>query len=409
MPKIIIAVVSLMKSGKSTLLNALMNEEFLPSATQPATASITYIKHMPELSSGRLTVTSQEGDDDEVYEGRVKIHEKIKVVNEQRRCRSGTAPIEMTLETPIPSFQAVDESGEVLLVDTPGPNEHGAGLESEVQTILQKSDVLFYILDYTKLGSDDEAAMFKTLIDAVLPLLKSTSCNVRRMYYILNKFDTHSKRNDPCMEDIKANVAKKIESLLPVGARVSPSDIVPISAANALLSRQVIKRRTDKDFLHDFLKKAMGESFEDDISEDEWEAKALEKAPGLEKRSRMESIEKEIVAKVVAQKRIINVLSILDLLKIQLEKKFNDKLLELGCMDTSIEELEAAVTAMEQTRTAIQRDLGTLKTVCERMKVRTLQKAGSFFDLLRKDISDTIDVCFSPNEQALQQSYIARS
>lgn len=145
---------------------------------------------------------------------------------------------------------------------------------------------------------------------------------------------------------------------------MKPSDILPISASNALLARQLKRRCKDKDFLYDFLKKSMGECFEDDMGEDEWEAKALEKASGLEKRSCMSKVELEVVSKVLAQKRVINVVSLLDLLKIEFEKLCNDAKAKSACMNCTVEELKHALQVMESTREDIQKRLTTLNNLC---------------------------------------------
>ena len=49
-----ISVVALMKAGKSTLLNSLLHQEFLPSAAQAATACVTRIIHDDGVPHGRL-------------------------------------------------------------------------------------------------------------------------------------------------------------------------------------------------------------------------------------------------------------------------------------------------------------------------------------------------------------------
>lgn len=97
-PRVNIAVLALMKAGKSTLLNALLHAEFLPSASQPATASITHIQHRPDLPQGRLTVTSAEDAGDQGrFEGREQIHAKLKSINESRRADLHVPQVELLL------------------------------------------------------------------------------------------------------------------------------------------------------------------------------------------------------------------------------------------------------------------------------------------------------------------------
>jgi len=273
---------------------------------------------------------------------------------------------------------------------------------------LHMTDVIFYMLDFTKLGSDDEARMFETLSEAVLPLLESSSNPVRRIYYVLNKTDCRSRRNDKELVEIQRDVAEKISKLLPAGTDVLADHILPISAANGLLARQVLKHRDDAAFLEDFLRKAMGECFEDDVEPHEYAATARRKAAGLEKKSGLEQIEQKVLPMVVQQKHTISLLSVCDGLTKHLTDRFNQCSLELGTQQASLGDLQRAVETMQQTRAVILRKLNALQAQCQQMKADTSERAMVFFKMLKEDVKDTIDVCIGSNsdDSAMNLSYI---
>lgn len=404
-PTVQVAVIALVKSGKSTVLNALLGTEFLPSAAEPATASIVRIVHRAGELKGRLVVM----DDDmtevmEVY-GRQEIHTTIKSINDCRRADPSAALTQMRLEVSIPFLGCETGEFELQLVDTPGPNEHGAGLESQVNQVLQHSDVIVYMLDFTKLGTNDEARMFEALKDNVTPILQSSS-NVRRIFYILNKVDMHSKRNDRPMDEIVKSVAAKVQQLLPVGATVSAKDILPMSASTALLARQLEDRIKDRDYLLDYLRKAMGECFEDELDPGDYEAAARKKAASFEKKSGFADLEKLVISKVVRQKHLIGMMSFLDLLTKELTKVTNERKLQVGAATANVDDLKAAMNKMQETRESITRQLQMLEDTCKQELTKTQDSAEALFQSLRTDVEKTLDSVFKADDEALQGEWI---
>eukprot|EP00931_Biecheleriopsis_adriatica_P073523 TRINITY_DN47787_c0_g1_i1.p1 TRINITY_DN47787_c0_g1~~TRINITY_DN47787_c0_g1_i1.p1 ORF type:complete len:848 (+),score=229.13 TRINITY_DN47787_c0_g1_i1:275-2545(+) len=390
-PKVKASVIALIKAGKSSFLNATCHEELLPAAAQPATASITRIVHDASEPDGCLIMDDLSSGSGEVQmlRGREAIHSAIKSVNDERRAHSLSGLKVMELRVPIPVFSSLATVSDLEIVDTPGPNEHGADLEFEVMNVLEDTDVIFYLLDFTKLGGNDEAKMFDTLRSAVKPILESSSGQVRRIYYILNKVDCHSKRNDKTMPEILKDIAQKIQSLLP-GIEVQAEDIIPISAQNALLARQLYKRQSDAQFLEDFLRKAMGECFEDDLEESEYLQAAMQKAYSLEKKSGFDVIERQVLEKVVHQKQAISLLSVCDRLKKAVTKLYNNKAVELGTSKATLEELQDAVSAMETTQANINKNLDKLQGYSEHFQQETGDQASSFFRSLSQDVERTI-------------------
>ena len=78
---ITVAVMALMKAGKSTLLNAMIGQEFCPATVEPQTATLLRIQHDPNYPDGKLT----DADGITIAEGREQILNKIVASNADRR------------------------------------------------------------------------------------------------------------------------------------------------------------------------------------------------------------------------------------------------------------------------------------------------------------------------------------
>lgn len=396
---VVIAVVALMKAGKSTFLNSLMGEEFLPSAAQPATASITSIIHDPLMPNGRLVVEDDAGNVTGLFEGQKAINSAIAAVNEARRANPSARPtaLKLKLQAPILSFGALADSGGLEVVDTPGPNEFGAGLDVEVQLVLQRTDVIFYLLDFTKIGSKDEADMFNMLRDAVLPLLDSVDGAIPRIYFILNKID-QQRRSDKHSTEA---VAEKIRGYLPE-LKVNAGMIIPIAARHALLARQLPNHKDDPDYLDDFYKEAMGPCFKGDLTDSQLREKAVQ----LEGLSNIAIVENEVIRKVAKQQYVISLLTVCDHLSTELVQLSNNKTVQLAASKASLEEVAHAREMLRRTRAAITEKLEGLSTCCAKFKAETNEQAAVFFRELTTDISETIDLLMGRDSPDMECPYL---
>ncbi|CAE7495832.1 crfC [Symbiodinium sp. CCMP2592] len=72
---------ALMKSGKSTLLNAMIGQEFCPATVEPQTAALLRIQHDPDFPEGKLT----DANGITIAEGREQILNTIMAANAERR------------------------------------------------------------------------------------------------------------------------------------------------------------------------------------------------------------------------------------------------------------------------------------------------------------------------------------
>ncbi|WP_309892530.1 dynamin family protein, partial [Archangium sp.] len=226
-----IAVLALVKSGKSTLINSLMGDEYLPAANTPETTHIVRIQHSHERQ-GELREGTRV-----LARGAIETNDYLRSLNKQGR-ESNELPREdeLVLEAPLVALGGRPlgtQRFEVL--DTPGPNEAGtSALRQKVERVLDNADVIIYVLDYTKLKTAEEQALFELLREMRPELLRRCS---ERLFFIINKIDLKN-RNGLTLSETATYVTELLKSQLPDVA-LTPDRIIPVAAERALLARIV--------------------------------------------------------------------------------------------------------------------------------------------------------------------------
>jgi GTPase SAR1 family protein len=388
-PRLVISVVALMKAGKSTLLNSLLHQEFLPSAAQAATACVTRIVHDESVPEGRL-----ESEGQVIAEGRAGVNHALKNVNALRR-DGGIKAARLNLRYKVPLFVGAAQGRSVELVDTPGPNEADAGLEDEVMQILEETDAILYVLDFTKIGTEDERKMLNMLSEAVRPLLDSANDDVARIHFVLNKVDAHSARNDPPLAEMMAQIATKISAIMPIS--VAADRLWPVAANLGLMARQVLcTGEPDNDFLEDFLRKAVGECFEDLLSPEEYLPKARALAVKMAEKSRLDALE-GLLRTIAASKDAIVAKSVLGTLLDDLRARHDALATRQSVLSHSREANEAAVKTMREAREAILSKRAILDTEAQAALDSTKETAKELFVAFSADVEGTIAVLVDPN------------
>jgi GTPase Era involved in 16S rRNA processing len=136
--QLLVVVMGNFKSGKSTLLNALLEQDLLVTDVTPATAAVTQILYgensrvvahygrskVKEFAIGALARLSAEGD----VEG--------------ERLRKGLKYVEVYCHSPILK--------DLILVDTPGLNAHNAAHTEATKSFMGRADAVLWILNYSQ-------------------------------------------------------------------------------------------------------------------------------------------------------------------------------------------------------------------------------------------------------------------
>jgi small GTP-binding protein len=236
-----VAVIATVKAGKSTFLNALLGNEYLPTSNVPETSSVLYIKHNKKD-------TYLQKNSKKIF-GQKQIQEAIKERNRIFR-ESGIDTIEKyTLYIPYSKIENV-EGINFQFIDTPGPNEAGAaGIKNQVEDILSIADVIVYLLDYTKLNTDDENKLF----DEIKTIRNDLFLNAKnRLFFVINKIDainTNSLPLDKTIDFVKDCLSHVFETN-------TEYKIFGIKAEQALLARMIKNGNLDR--IDDLGQKALG-------------------------------------------------------------------------------------------------------------------------------------------------------
>lgn len=249
------AIVAPMSAGKSTIINAIVGQDLLPSRSTAMTTLPTKILLNKEISEPTLILSEQTID---VFQetfatinrqiqllGNSAIEESIgqysylmQLVEEVKnnvnlslpKKVSGRAEISKVLirlndlirlcatldpcfdplaesidvpciETPFwlsQNNQAGEQLGNLVIVDTPGPNEAGENLKltSVVERELQKSSIVLIVLDFTQLNNK-AAEEIKKQVRPIIDLIGQEN-----LYVLINKVDQR-RQGDMSTEEVK--------------------------------------------------------------------------------------------------------------------------------------------------------------------------------------------------------------
>jgi tRNA U34 5-carboxymethylaminomethyl modifying GTPase MnmE/TrmE len=168
-----LAVLGQFKRGKSTLLNALVGEELLPTAVVPLTAVPTFLRFgdAPALrvsyADGRPAERHQGGSIDEVQQ---KLAGLVTETGNPKN-HLGISQVEAFLPSPLLARG-------VVLVDTPGIGSTLRHNTEATMSFLPQCDAALFVLSADPPITDAEAQFLKAVRD-----------KVRRLFFLLNKVD----------------------------------------------------------------------------------------------------------------------------------------------------------------------------------------------------------------------------
>jgi small GTP-binding protein len=375
-----IAVLALVKAGKSTLINSWLGNEYMPTSHVPETARIVRIRHKPGNREGTLTDRNKTP-----IHGVVEICDYLRRLNADVREQGTLPPVdELVLEAPLVALEnhaLGEQSFEIL--DTPGPNEAGTNLKEKIEEILDKVDVIIYLLDYTKIKTVEEAEMFAKLAQVRLDLLNS-----QRLFFVVNKVDVEN-RHDSTLDATAKYVANVLRTQIQ-GLKITPERILFISAEEALLSRLVESGQASRKALKDFAQKAFGILNEGEPTLEECQPLS----PRLFKKSRMLELEKTILASIYSQRGTILLESLLSDLNRHLKLFDNGLVTRITTLQANQRDLKDQVEVLERDLDEINNGLGrvTSKTTKLQKEIEDLLK--SQFASFQNEANNTINYAF---------------
>jgi GTPase SAR1 family protein len=392
-----VAVVALMKSGKSTLINACLGNEFLPAGVLAETARIVRIRHTPTNQTGALIQDSQL-----LREGAEDIQTFLREINrEARENNKNPEEDEIILEAPLVPLagKSLGKHGFEIL-DTPGPNEQGINaLRHKVERLLKDIDVVIYVLDVTKLKTVDEARIFENLAQRK-DLMRNLS---RRLFFVVNKIDAltrHDRLQKLTPQEIAQHVVDTLRRQIE-GIEITTDQVFLISAENALLARLIESGHASKEQLRDFNERAFGDEWDEDDPPSLEESQA--RAPRRLKKSGLPQLERRIITFLYEQRTSILFGSVVDELDRILKQVDNN--LELG--RATLFANREKINLLQDDINKIRKGLEGITNIPQKYEKKTVKQINHEFDEFKARIDKTIVYFFSEEKTAERAGLLA--
>lgn len=231
-------------SGKTTVLNAFLGRDVLPTEDLPTTAAITEIyasershlfiplehkevhydlkQEFEDALSARFPsekidiITTINRDGIEFSGIGVRLSQSVEVLHyllselaAQKNRKNQVLPYTKQLlneDTKIPIWLGISDCREewrdVVLTDAPGVGSVSEAHEMIVNHIMQKSHLVLYLLDSTKVGS----AIDPELSDRI------SNCTCRKVFYLLNKIDRLDEDSRMSCEDLARRTVPPVDT-----------------------------------------------------------------------------------------------------------------------------------------------------------------------------------------------------
>ena len=214
------AVIATMSSGKSTLINALLGKDILPSSNAACTALRYSILDDDQDSKEIVCVTDSSGKTTVIEES---LAEELIALNQDKNVS------DVFIRSHVNGVLNTDKA--LLIIDTPGPNNSQDASHEDIlyETISKMNGGLFlYVLNATQIGIYDDKQLLVSLRNI---LGKKPDI---RILFALNKVDEIDEEYES-LEEFMYTTKEYLEKLGFGGV-----DIVPVSARAAILFKKVL-------------------------------------------------------------------------------------------------------------------------------------------------------------------------
>jgi hypothetical protein len=248
-----VCVIATMSSGKSTLINALLGRDLLPSNTAACTATITTIKDHEQMETFDVKCFDKNG--------KLVSESKDVALEALENFNADTEIKQIDLIGPIPGIES--EKMTLFLVDTPGPNNSTNDDHEKLTKEIIHSDentMGIYVMRPETIQSDDNNELLQSIAEV---MQKDGKQAEDRFLFVINKCDDLDPEDE---DDTVENVIQTTKNYL-VKKGVHYPNLFPVTAEIAKLIRmdkrgEKITRR-DKKEVSNWI-----ENFESEDSED---------------------------------------------------------------------------------------------------------------------------------------------
>lgn len=244
-----IVVVGQFSSGKSTLLNALMGEKYLPSFTTETTATINFLRPLKESPDGKpeVVIHYRDGHSEKSEDVSLGGIQRFVAINEDLNVKEKVESVEVFLDSKF-------LTDGVSLVDSPGLNGMAEGHREITMEQINRSHAAIFLFNAKQPGS---LADFEELNN-----LKNLCPS---LFIVLNQIDLINE-SEQSVDDVVDNVLANYRKYFKTGKLPK---IYPVSAYKALVGRSKLnldfegKKNFSDEEKRVFVNDSLMEEFED--------------------------------------------------------------------------------------------------------------------------------------------------
>lgn len=387
-----IAVLAMVKSGKSTFLNSLLGNEYLPMNNVPETAVPIRIVHANN-DNGTLHFNNNKIDGvDKIKSHLVEVNkgnrDKNLVDEEVRFHLHSSFIILKEKEMTDIKFEIFDSAGfgEALPQLTAGKS-----IDESTSELVDKISAIIYLLDYTKLKTKDEEATIEKIIEMRPDILNKIQ---DRLFFLINQIDEED-RNSLTKEQAIDFVFNTIKDRMPTALR---QNIFTFSAKQALLSRLILTGNASNAAKSDFAKIAFGLASGNNKTDSEYK----EAAKTILKHSNIEEIENNIINHIFENRSKIFFESLQDNLKrLLIEFKNKYVITASGTLNKTIQEIESLEEKIKEAK----KKQESIQEEADKFEVEIKTWIEGEFKGFEKSILDHIDSAFNTEKAEEKRSF----
>lgn len=238
-------VIATMSSGKSTLINSLIGYELLPSKNEACTATIARITDNDICKE--FTVECRDKNEEIIYKRKKVTKEDIENYNEDKKVTY------IDIEGCIPNISS--ENMDLLLVDTPGPNNSRNANHSELtESIIEDKNkgIVLYVINATQFGINDDSVLLQMIANQ---MKRGGKQSKDRFIFAINKCDEFDCEKNESIPKLLQSVTEYLSNY-----GIEEPNLFPVSAQTAKLIRMkqrgkelTSKERRDLRIYEDFI------------------------------------------------------------------------------------------------------------------------------------------------------------
>ncbi|MFK0572889.1 dynamin family protein [Endozoicomonas sp.] len=212
-----IVVVGEFSAGKSTFLNALMGDKYLPSFSGETTATVNFLAHKDKAPEGNgLRVVYNDGSTKSFAEASFENVEKFSTTKGEEDVAQNISHVDLFLES---DFLKND----VILVDSPGLNGVREGHRKITEDQIKKSHACIFLFNAQQPGKNSD-----------FDFLEQLKSEVSTVLLVLNKIDTINQEEES-IDSVMGVLGNSYQTKFPEVTTMP--EIWPLAAFNAMVAR----------------------------------------------------------------------------------------------------------------------------------------------------------------------------